>query len=171
MVILVKPRRTTFFLSALLASAGCQSSPQSRMAENSAALQSLTPAQKEAIETGGVEKGFSAEMVYLALGKPSRVEAGTEGGVPVEVWSYRNYRPGFYGRHSPRREGANLPESHGSAVFQSLPSEGGAKIDTSLIKPPGSSGPNSPNLPYDPPVFTLKVRLLAGKVVATRLEP
>ena len=162
--------RGALIFCSLVFLAGCESSQQARIAEKSAVFQSLTPGEQETIKTGGVEREFTPDMVYLALGKPSRVETGSEKGVPVEVWSYNNYRPSIYGKH--RGAGAaNMPESKGTMVFRSLPSEGGSQGDVSLMASSEQRGPGTPSAPDDGPIFTLKILFLGGKVATTKLVP
>lgn len=133
-------------------------------------FEALSLEQQETIKAGGVERGFTGDMVYMSLGKPSAIEAGTEQGTPVEVWSYRNYRPGVYGK---RKAGgaSNMPESKGAGVFQSLPSEGGSHGDVSLMDNYDRRGSNSPSPPDEGPIFTLRILFVGGKVISTKLVP
>ena len=77
------------FSAALLA--GC-SSYESRLNERASSLSKLTPKQREAMEAGRVEVGYTADMVYVVLGKPERVEAGEA--ADQETWVYSNEQSG-----------------------------------------------------------------------------
>ncbi|MDB6127037.1 MAG: hypothetical protein JWM35_933 [Verrucomicrobia bacterium] len=167
---MITMRLRYFFPVFLVALTGCETSQRARIAEKSAVFESLSLDQQELIKVGSVERGFNGDMVYMALGKPSAIEAGSEHGTAVEVWSYRNYRPGVYGK---RKGGgpSNTPESKGTMVFQSLPSEGGAHGDVSLMDNYDRRGSGTPSPPDDGPIFTLRILFVGGKVVSTKLVP
>ena len=74
--------------------AGCESDNISaRVREKSGVYAALPPAQKEKINQGVVALGFSTEMVYMAMGHPSKVEPVEDTGGRAELWTYRNYYP------------------------------------------------------------------------------
>jgi hypothetical protein len=119
--------------------AGCASSTrEARIKERSAEFAALRPEQQEAVRYGEIGNGFTADMVYIALGKPSLVEAGDEGALHAEVWTYRNYVPGSDRPRLKRKGGAMAPMSKGLGVFSSLPSDASAHGD--MVNPPRSSG-------------------------------
>ncbi|MDB6127038.1 MAG: hypothetical protein JWM35_934 [Verrucomicrobia bacterium] len=73
--------------------AGCHSSTTTamRMQEKSSLLTSLPEEQQKKISGGVVEVGYTADMVYVALGRPSRVSVTTDG--RVGIWTYEHYLP------------------------------------------------------------------------------
>ena len=77
-------------LSALLLTA-CESDNgiARRERERPAAYASLHVWQKRFIEKGVIAKGFSPDMVYMAMGNPSVVRQGNNG----ELWTYKYYYP------------------------------------------------------------------------------
>lgn len=84
-----------FALSALLfalLATGCESTGRSaRIQEKSAVFAALSPALKQQIQQGGVDLGFNQDMVYMALGRPTRTEAATNG--KDTTWIFTNYYP------------------------------------------------------------------------------
>jgi hypothetical protein len=49
--------------------------------------------QKRFIEKGVIAKGFTTDMVYIAMGHPTKVEAKELPEGHAELWSYKNYYP------------------------------------------------------------------------------
>lgn len=82
-----------FLLAVTLALlAGCESTGRSaRIQEKSAVFSALSPARQEQIKEGSVDFGFTQDMVYIALGKPSRVENSANG--RDVTWVFPNYYP------------------------------------------------------------------------------
>ncbi len=71
--------------------AGCESDGDiaRREKERPAAYASLHVWQKRFIEQGVIAKGFTPDMVYMAMGNPSKVqEEGTH-----QLWTYKYYYP------------------------------------------------------------------------------
>ena len=62
---------------------------------------SLQVWQKRFIEKGVVARGFTPDMVYIAMGKPTKVETRARPLGKVEIWTYLYYYP-------------NVTEAHGS---------------------------------------------------------
>lgn len=126
---------------ALAIFAGCRSSstPATRMQEKSAVISSLPDEQQKKIAGGVVEVGYTADMVYVALGRPSTVSVSTDG--KVGIWTYDHYLPSeavsakpFYGiRGHPKgppafRSGASAPSPHDGGAMGDInhgPREGG----------------------------------------------
>ena len=72
--------------------AGCESDGgiAARSQEKSAVYASLKPWQKKYIDKGTVAEGLSPDMVYIAMGKPDKVETRDNN---VEIWTYSRYYP------------------------------------------------------------------------------
>lgn len=79
-------------LAFLLIVSGCDtvSTISSRSKEQSVAYAAATPAQKEIINGGWIERGFSTHLVYIALGAPDRI---LKTGEFEETWIYNNFSP------------------------------------------------------------------------------
>lgn len=68
---------------------GC-STPQSRSRSNPELLEALPPEEREMVEAGQVDLGFSEEMVLVALGKPDRrYSQVSESGKRI-IWAYQD---------------------------------------------------------------------------------
>jgi len=79
---------TVLMLALLLA--GC-ATPESRIKKNPEAFAALPAEIQEAVRKGQVNVGFSADAVFLALGKPDReYTRQTEAGQTM-IWSYVGY--------------------------------------------------------------------------------
>ncbi|MCB1105023.1 MAG: hypothetical protein H7A44_04025 [Opitutaceae bacterium] len=86
------PLVVTTFTALLLA--GCETSgTTARIQEKSATYAALAPEQQQAIQAGAVDIGYTTDMVYLALGKPSKIETKETADGPVTVWTYTRFYP------------------------------------------------------------------------------
>lgn len=89
-------KSTPLLLSAALVlalAAGCSSPSTSaqRREEKAAKLASLSAEQQQKLQSGMVEIGFTADMVYVALGRPDRVAVTADG--HTGIWTYERYLP------------------------------------------------------------------------------
>ena len=82
-------------LALMTMSAGCASSPKSRISKNQDVYNSYPADVRSAIERGEVRVGFTAEQVKLALGAPDRVLTRKSDAGDSEVWVYRDKGPRF----------------------------------------------------------------------------
>lgn len=64
------------------------STPQKRAEENPEAFGRLTKSEQQLVLSGRVKEGLDSDAVYIALGRPSRVLEGSEGGQFYERWIY-----------------------------------------------------------------------------------
>lgn len=135
-------------LLAVIALVGCDASSgtAARIQEKSAAFAQLTPEQKQRIETGSIERGYTTDMVYMALGKPSKVKEKVSPEGTVLMWTYNN----FYSNNPDFAPGADRPERFSSG--RSVGREQG--VDNVAELPPE----------------TLYVLFLEGKVIQIKLE-
>lgn len=86
--------RRTLGLLLLLVLAGCTtSSITRRIEEKSAAYARLAPEQQGKIRQGVIELGFTADMVYMALGHPDKTTIRQTAEGPVGLWIYDRRRP------------------------------------------------------------------------------
>ncbi len=157
-------------LLAAMALAGCDatSGTTARIQEKSAVFATLTPEQKKNIEEGTIEYGYTQDMVYMALGKPSKVREKTAPEGQVVMWTFNNYYPTVavveLANNAPGRKyrppaiGPNTPDT-GSAV---------KSPSISSTKPSGPE-PGVDSL-GDIPSETLHVIFHEGKVIQIKLE-
>jgi hypothetical protein len=78
------------FLLACMA-AGC-ATPASRIRHNAELFAGFPPEIQDNIRKGKIEIGYTKPMVYLALGRPSRIYDRSFQGTNVEIWAYTDYR-------------------------------------------------------------------------------
>jgi hypothetical protein len=71
-----------------LLGAGCQSTPQRRIAKNETTFAAMSPDAQAAIREGRVEIGFTPVQVELARGKPARVVRRTTAQGEGQSWIY-----------------------------------------------------------------------------------
>jgi hypothetical protein len=69
---------------------GCQSPRTARIAENPAVYRTLDPYSRNLVRQGLVNFGFSADAVYLAMGRPDRITTAHTDEGTMETWIYRN---------------------------------------------------------------------------------
>lgn len=89
-------------LSLLLCSCAVDT-PQTRIARNGGAYDSLSPRHQALVERGRIEKGMPKAGVRLALGSPRSIVHGYRDGADFERWTYTSLRPlyrqNFYGSY------------------------------------------------------------------------
>ncbi len=84
---------TCLLLCAMVGLAACSTTKSQRIAQNEAAFNTYTPAERKMIRTGQIAVGFDQDMVRMALGDPSReTTVDTAGGKQI-VWEYRQLKP------------------------------------------------------------------------------
>jgi len=82
---------TSLCLLATLLAAGC-STPSSRIKQRPEVFASFPPGVQENVRSGRIAVGYTHDMVYIALGSPSRMyQRETESG-RTEIWSYTDIR-------------------------------------------------------------------------------
>jgi hypothetical protein len=153
-------------LALVLLLAGCDSTSgiTARIQEKSTAFAQLTPAQKKNIEGGEIEIGFTTDMVYMALGKASKVKEKTAPEGTVVMWTYNNYFPSV----AVSALTLNDPSRQGYRTGQTSPN---APRSASGIADTRSSGPEpSVDSMANIPSETLHVFFLNGVVFDIKLE-
>ena len=162
------------FGAALLATillAGCDatSGVTARIQEKSAVFAQLTPEQKKNIEEGAIEYGYTTDMVYMALGKPSKVKekAAPEG--TVLMWTFNNYYPTV----AVSQLAMNAPGRKYRAA-QLSPNTPDSSPESAKSPSLSSTAPSGPEPGVDSladiPSETLHVLFLEGKVFQIKLE-
>lgn len=156
-----------FAMLALLVGAGCGSSRSTRITEKAAVFEALPPEQRQMIQDGQIEAGFTADMVYIAMGQPTRRVAEELDGAQVEAWTYENYVPSGPW-HRKGAKGPMNPMSKGSSAWpSSLPSDASAHGD--MVEHPRSSSGSGGDM-VGTSVSTLKILFRDGKVVTYKIE-
>ena len=74
---------------------GCETDGlAARKQEKSAVYATLKPWQKNYIDKSVIALGFTPDMVYIAVGHPTKVEPVVNpDGTKAELWTYKNYFP------------------------------------------------------------------------------
>jgi hypothetical protein len=153
----------------VLLCAACEST-NDRIQEKSAVYAALSPAEKRQIENSTVAKGFTPDMVYMALGNAAKVgQANTPDG-PSELWTYKNYYPGggsghpwyapFSAETSPFQPARFMADGHTPMGM------GSTKNSISTTGPPQGGSMEPPDLPS----YTLMILFQNGKVVQVGLK-
>ena len=158
-------RALTILAAISLALVGCETGGiNSRIQEKSAVFAALTPAQQQVIKDGGIELGYTGDMVYMALGKPSKVRSKDAPEGTVEMWTYNNYFPSV----AVSQLSLNSPGRHGYRSGQTSPN---APRNSTSISSTASSGPE-PSIDglADMPSDTLHIVLLNNQVIQLALE-
>jgi len=146
--------------------AGCDASSgvAARIQEKSAVFTQLTPEQKKSIEEGVIEHGYTTDMVYMALGKPSKVreKAAPEG--TVLMWTFNNYFPAV----AVSKLSLNDPSRHGYRAGQvsSMSPRNNVSLSSTVSSGPEPSVDSLGEIPSE----TLHVLFLDGKVFQIKLE-
>ena len=144
---------------AVVLTAGCASSQTARIQEKSAIFQQLSPQEQNQILHEKVKTGFTADMVYLALGRPSKVTTVNEtSGVAMEEWTYKR--------------AIAAPDRIITGVIDQFPEFRSRDALYAIRAQPGSkASQRAQGEPMTDPttVFTLQIRFIAGKVVWMKL--
>lgn len=158
--------RALILLTAIsLALVGCETGGiNARIQEKSTVFAALSPEQQQVIKEGSIELGYTGDMVYMALGKPSKVRAKDAPEGRVEMWTYNNYYPTV----SVSQLSLNSPGRHGYRSGQTSPN---APRSSTSISSTASSGPE-PSIDGlgDMPSDTLHVVLVNNQVIQLALE-
>lgn len=157
----------TFLALALAAAgpAGCLSPRAARIAEKAELFASLPPYDQNMIRRGLVSFDYTPDMVYLALGRPDKVETVDTQQGQVTTWTYRNFVYG--GSTGGVRLGVNNPGSRytpGRMVSSTAP--GGPSLSSTQ---PGPVQPSIANM-GDPTIATLWVDFIDDAVVGLRID-
>ena len=76
----------------LLGMTACMTTPQvARIEKHTLLFESLPNEVKNDVARGSIAKGYTADMVFLALGAPDEIESAADG--RGFVWTYRNFYP------------------------------------------------------------------------------
>lgn len=156
-------------LAALLVGCDATSGTAARIQEKSAVFAQLTPEQKKSIEEGAIEYGYTMDMVYMALGKPSKVREKTVAEGTVVMWTFNNYYPSVavaqLALNDPSRKYRAAP------LGSNYPNTGPGGTSAPSLSSTKPSGPEAGvDSLADIPSETLHVQFLDGKVFQIKLE-
>ncbi len=127
---MVFPPRSTIVVSAFVLLTGCQLTPvaqtKKRIQEKSEAYSRLTLTQQADVMGGAIQRGNTADMVYLALGKPKKIVTSADG--VKAMWVYEE----FYATNSYIASQVNSPsgaggESNGNGYVTGLVGANGGR--------------------------------------------
>jgi hypothetical protein len=156
-------------IAATLLFAGCETGGTSaRIQEKAVVFNNLAPWQQRDIQNGVVGIGFSTDMVYMALGKPSKIVTSANG--QDTIWTYNNYYPSSAQMHAT----ATVSNTSGAGYTGRVDSPNGGSAMTSGGKGLGATGTRgTTNTQLDVaelPADTLYVTFRDGQVFQTQLE-
>lgn len=78
-----------------------------RIQEKSETFARMTPRAQQAVQSGAIERGFTNEMVYMALGQPATVRTKEATLGKLEMWTYHVFsRSAPYAQNSINHPGA-----------------------------------------------------------------
>ena len=160
----------TASLLALLVT-GCETDGgiASRTQEKSTAYAALKPREKSYVAKGVIAVGFTPDMVYMAMGQPTKTETQDTAGDHVELWTYGRFYPNVDAAHgfsfaSYTKESAyqpQMPTTQTSASGKQVPL-GMGSIPESIAKTGGPQGGSME--PGDLRSFTIVVLFKNGTV-------
>jgi hypothetical protein len=142
----------------------CQNPRDARIREHAALYSSLDAYTRKLVADGLFDHGFTPELLYMALGKPDRIDSTETERGRVEIWRYRNY---LYGSEAAVKIGGSTPgfKTAGSVLSSSAP--GGPSLMSTKASP---SQPTVTDV-NDVALGTLFIEVLDGRVVSARVVP
>ncbi len=173
------PLSAAVVLALLLTGCETDGGVAARKQEKSATYTALKMWEKQLIDAGTIAQGFTPDMVYLAMGRPDKIDSKEFPQGHAEMWTYTHFYPnvdavhGF--RHAnfntesayqPQREltlGSTAP-FHGLGNAEGPPvGQGFQGVGESIFATGGPQGGNME--PADLRSYTIKVLFASGKVV------
>jgi hypothetical protein len=152
-------------LAAALFIAGCETSGvSSRVQEKAVVYNNLAPWQQRDIQNGVVGIGFSTDMVYMALGKPSKIVTSANG--QDTVWTYNNYYPTSAQMHAQAQFSPGTGADYSTRTDSSNSPRGGKSLSDTSTRGSTNTSLNVADMPSD----TLYVTFRDGQVFQTQLE-
>lgn len=151
-----------------LLSTGCETSNSTaRINEKAAVFATLTPEQQTDIKAGVIERGYTTDMVYMALGNPSKkVMKETPEGM-VEMWTYNNfYAPPAFATMVDQQQQFRADKMPGQMISEPI---GQTSSGTKPIASTRGGLQTNLHLP-EPVAETLYVQFFNGQVFSIKLE-
>jgi len=157
---------------------GCETDNASaRIQEKSAVYATLKPWQKKYVDTGVVAMGFTPDMVYMAIGNPTKTEVVGAPGDKTEVWTYRNYYPTTSASNVKYTLNADSGLGHsniapGGTLMLGNGSGGMVRASSGQASIAGTGGPQGGSMePADLQSYTFILTLTNGVVTKMKLDP
>ena len=164
---------------------GCETDGvTARAQEKSAVYAALKPWQKKNIDKGTIARGFTPDMVYIALGRPDQVETKEFPEGKAELWTYSRYYPKTETLHGWKHTNFTLdsafPNEHAASTAVASAYASGP---TSLTAPVGGEGTRGQITgksdgvqggsmePADLRSYTIKVLFAGDSVVKIGADP
>ncbi|MEY2877829.1 MAG: hypothetical protein RLZZ15_209 [Verrucomicrobiota bacterium] len=153
--------RLTLAFSAVIVSA-CETTRAARIREFPEHYAALGTRDRKLIDEGLFDLGFSAEAVFMSLGKPNKIATEETLAGPVEIWTYKNFLYGAAGAIIQRPNPA-LPSQPQRTITRNVPASNA----------PTAPASNPPPIPViaDPPHATLHLTIKGGILVHARIDP
>ena len=149
-------------LFALLVTGCATDDTTARTQEKSAVYATLSRREKHFIAKGRIAVGFTPDMVYMAMGHPSKVKPVTISGETAELWIYDNYYPPVDAYHMRYSDfGPELPYQPVPTVDGLPAGEGPSPASVATTGPPQGGSME----PADLKSFTIWVLFQNGQVV------
>lgn len=151
------PFRSLLAAAALAAFAGCaMDTVASRSQEKAEAYAAATPAQKSIIQDHWIDRGFTPDLVYIALGKPDKIQNDNADEV---TWIYNNF--------DARPASAAL----GGAKISTTTAQGGNIMTSGVAQGTSSSvRPDVGNAPPAESIQSLYVLFYKGRAISMRTK-
>ncbi len=90
---LFKTCRAALGLALMAGLASCTSPVERRITANPELYNKLSGNEKSLVSQGRIREGFTKEAVFLAMGRPDQVAAGSQKGAKLEKWTYVGTQP------------------------------------------------------------------------------
>jgi hypothetical protein len=159
---------------------GCETDGgvSARAQEKSAVYSALKPWQKKYVDKGAIAMGFTTDMVYIAMGRPDKVETKDLPEGKTDLWTYKQYYPDVDAIH-----GFGHADFSTESAYQPQPSTTQLDAQTGKTVPTGmarggadtigrTGGPQGGTIePADLRSYTIKVLFANGKVVRMGADP
>jgi hypothetical protein len=173
----------------VLGLAGCESTGgiAARVREKAPVYAALKTWERKYIDRGSVAVGFTPDMVYIALGRPTSIATGQFPGGPAELWTYARAYPnaeairGFKHTRLTLESAYQAQTPPGPPNFAKPPATISPLADKTTIinSPTGSTpsigqtgGPQGGSLePADLSSYTIQVLFANGQVVRLSAMP
>jgi len=179
-------RSFLFVLTVLVGvyTAGCESDGgiAARTREKSASYAKLKLSERRYIDKGIIATGFTPDMVYMAMGKPTKIESKPYPEGTRELWTYSRYYPNYEAgqgfktvpysteSHYQRARSQDAGGDPHSNFNPQIPNGMDYNQGQSLFKAAGPQGAPSTE-PADLQSFTFLVLFKEGKVARFGVDP
>jgi hypothetical protein len=157
---------------------GCETDALSaRIQEKSAVYATLKPWQKKYVDTGVVAMGFTPDMVYMAIGNPTKTEIVGAPENKTETWTYKNYYPTMAASNVKYTLNADSGLGHsnispGGTLMLGNGSGGMVRASSGQGSISATGGPQGGSMePADLQSYTFVVTLTNGVVTKMKLDP